>query len=183
MGDVIENMVTNETSCECPECKEFGGPNPKLMTLRLPVLAAQLLLGVFGLIKEKSFKALGALIGALAFFAFIPRRLICCRCEGYGKNCYSFYLGKITSLYLPKEEGEITPLAMGLEALALTVIANAPAVGLRKNRRLLAIYLVLSFITFTLQFRHACRHCALYATDWKKECPSAKLARRVFAEQ
>lgn len=170
----------NMTTCECVECVEFDGPDPAKMKLRFTILGAQLLVALLGLIRERSWKALFTMFGAIVFFAFVPRRLICCRCEGYGKNCYSLYLGKITSMYLPKEEGEVSPLGAALEVVALAIIANAPAVGLRKNKKLLALYMLLGNLTIWFQFSHACRHCATYATDWKKDCPSAMAARKFF---
>ena len=166
--------------CECEECVEYGGPNPGVMKFRAFVFISQLLVAVVGLIRERSWKALWAMLGAFVFFWTVPRMLICCRCENYGKNCYSLHIGKLTSMILPKMEGEITPFAMVLEALTLGTIANAPAVGLRKNRKLLALYMLLNNMTLVLQFTHSCRHCALYATDWRKDCPSAKTARLFF---
>jgi len=180
MEEVIEVEKQSLISCDCEECARFGGPNPRIMSARFSILALQFLTGLVGLVRERSWKALSWLFGGILFFAFVPRRLICCRCEGYGKKCYSFYLGKITSLYLPREEGEVSPLGAGLEALALTVIANAPVVGLRKNKKLLTTYLILSTLTLALQFAHACRHCAENAKDWKRYCPAAKAARYFF---
>jgi hypothetical protein len=166
--------------CECAECAQYEGPNPRTIKLRFFVLAAQFLVGVVGLVKARSWKALGAFFGSLAFFATIPRMLICCRCENYGKMCYSLYIGKLTSMYLPQMEGEITPFAMALVAATLATIANAPAIGMRKNKKLLGLYMMLSSATMALQFLHSCRHCARYATDWRKDCPSAKTARLFF---
>ena len=77
-------------------------------------------------------------------------------------------------------EGEIGPLGMGLEVIALFLMSNAPAVGLWKNKRLLAVYQLLATATLVMHFSHACRHCAQNATDWKKDCPSAKTARLFF---
>lgn len=169
--------------CDCPECTEYGGPNPTMMSVRFLVLAAQFLVAFVGMIKERSFKALAVMVGALAFFFTVPRYLICCRCEGYGEKCYPLYLGKITSLYLPKVEGKrVTPLAAGLEGITLNTLAITPAVGLRKNLKLEFVYLFLANLTLLLQFRHACRHCARYATDWRKECIGARAARRYFGD-
>jgi len=182
--ETVDQAIVAETlaGCECAECAEHGGPSPTIMAVRLFFLAAQFLVAVMGLLKERSWKALGVFLGAIAFFFTLPRYLICARCDGYGKNCYSLYLGKITSLYLPRVEGkEVNPSGAGLEMLTLQTISLAPAIGLRKNRRLLSLYLLLSNITSGLHFLHACRHCAEYATDWRKDCPSARIARRIFA--
>ena len=171
--------------CECGECREHGGPNPTTMGIRFLVIGAQFLVALVGLVRERSWKALGVMLGAFMFFLTVPRYLICCRCEGYGQMCYSLYLGKITSLYLPKVEGKsplvsVNPVGAALELLTLGTLANVPAISLRKNRKLLALYLLLSNITVLMHFSHACRHCAENATDWKKDCPSAKLAARAF---
>jgi hypothetical protein len=77
---------------------------------------------------------LGVFLGALAFFATVPRLIICRRCQGHGKNCYSLHLGKLTSKYLPKiEEKDVGPFAVVLAATTLTLIANAPAVCMLKD--------------------------------------------------
>lgn len=168
--------------CNCSECVEFEGPNPKLMTLRFIVIIAQMVVGLFGMVRERSWKALWAWLGGVALFWTVPRYLVCARCDGYGKNCYSMYLGRITSKYLPKVEGRERPGIAGilLEILALSTISNAPAVGMRRNRKLLAFYILLASLTLMAHFLHACRHCAEHGTDWRKECPSAKTYRRFF---
>lgn len=181
--EIVEEAVVTEisTGCECVECAEHGGPSPVIMSVRFFFLAAQFLVAVLGLLKERSWKALGVFLGAIAFFATVPRYLVCCRCDGYGNNCYSLYLGKVTSMYLPRvEDKEISKIGSALEALTLQTLALTPAIGLRRSRKLLAFYLLLCNATFGLHFWHACRHCAEYATDWRKDCPMAKTARRVF---
>ena len=168
-------------ACQCTECAEHGGPNPTIMKARFGIFGLQFLVAFVGLIKERSWGALAALIAAFSFFATVPRTLICCRCEGYGNMCYSLYLGKITSMYLPKiEDKEVSMFGAGLEAITLGIIVNAPAIGLRKNKKYLIPYLLLASLTFWTQFGHACRHCAQNATDWKQDCPSAKVARLFF---
>lgn len=167
-------------ACECAECVEFGGPNPTIMKLRFLALFGQIGVAVFGLIKGRSWKALVAFLGAFVFFWTVPRYLICARCDNYGKDCYSLYMGKLTSKIWSKKEGEVGQLGMVLEVITLGIFANAPAVGLRKNRKLLAIYMLFSNITLVTQFFHACRHCARNATDWRQDCPSARTYRLFF---
>lgn len=183
METADKTMITEtRADCECAECAEHGGPSPSIMAVRFFFLAAQFLVAVLGLVRERSWKALGVFLGAITFFFTLPRYLICARCDGYGKNCYSLYLGKITSMYLPRVEGkEVNPSGAGLEMLTLQTISLAPAVGLRKNFKLVSLYLLLSNITFGLHFLHACRHCAENATDWRKDCPSARIARHIFS--
>lgn len=167
-------------SCDCTECSEYGGPNPTVMTIRFLVLGLQLLVGMLGMARDRSWKALTAFLTGIVFFGSVLRYLICARCEGYGKRCYSLYLGKATSTYLPRvHEKEIGPSAMVLEVIALALISQSPVVGI-KNRRTRALYALLSTATFAMHFTHACRHCARYATDWKSRCPSARAYRRFF---
>lgn len=150
------------------------------MMLKVLVIAVQFLVGLFGMLKERSWRALGAFFAGFALFWSIARVMTCARCDNYGKDCYSLYLGKVTSKYLPKMDGEIGPMSMGIEALALGLINNSPTVGLWRNRRLLAAYQLLSTATLVMHFSHSCRHCAHHATDWRKDCPSAKVARVFF---
>lgn len=168
--------------CQCAECLEHEGPNPAMMALRLSVFGTQVMVALTGMVKERSWKVLGAWFAAIAFFLTLPRYLICCRCEGYGKKCYSLYLGKLTSLYLPKLEGkEVSPGGVGLELMALNLISNLPVLGLKNDKKLRNLYILLASLTMGLQFYHACRHCARYATDLRKDCPSARAARLVFS--
>ncbi len=184
MGGPGPELKEAEMACECAECTEHGGPNPIIMTFRVMVIVAQMVLGAYGMLKERSYKALWAWLGALALFWTIPRYLICARCPGYGQKCYSLYLGKITSMYMLKVEGHEqehpSSLAIGLEVLSLATISNAPAIGLRGDKKLLRLYMLLSTITLWSQFLHACRHCATYGEGWKKDCPSAQTYRRLF---
>ena len=183
METADKSVITETgTGCECAECAEHGGPSPVIMTARFFFLAVQFLVAVLGLARERSWKPLGVLLGAIAFFFTLPRYLICARCDGYGTNCYALYLGKITSIYLPGVEGkEVNPSGAGLEMMTLQTISLAPAIGLRHNRKLFSLYMLLSTITSGLHFLHACRHCALNATDWRRDCPSARIARRIFS--
>ncbi len=183
MIETADKAVITETraNCECPQCVEYDGPNPAIMNVKFFFLFAQFLVAVLGLLKERSWKALGVFLGATAFFFTVPRYLVCARCDGYGTNCYSLYLGKITSLYLPRVEGkEVNPSGAVLETLTLQTMSLSPAIGLRHNRKLFCLYLLLSNITLGLHFCHSCRHCAEYATDWRKDCLSARMARKVF---
>lgn len=168
-------------ACGCVECTEHGGPDPKIMYLRFFFIGMQVLIAVAGMIKERSWKSLLAFSGAFAVFATVPRRLICARCDNYGKMCYSLYLGKITSMYLPKGEGDVDfRVGVPLEALCLATITNAPVIGLWRNKKLLLLYMLFANLTGAFQFSHACKHCGQYASDWRSDCPSAKLALKVF---
>lgn len=168
--------------CQCAECAEYEGPNPAMMALRLSVFSTQVMVALTGMVKERSWKVLGTWFAAIAFFLTLPRYLICCRCEGYGKKCYPLYLGKLTSLYLPKVEGkEVSPVGAGLELLTLNLMSNLPVAGLKNNKKLRNLYILLANLTMGLHFYHACRHCARYATDWRKDCLSARAARLVFS--
>jgi hypothetical protein len=168
--------------CQCAECAEYEGPNPAMMALRLSVFGAQAMVALTGMVKERSWKALGAWFAAIAFFLTLPRYLICCRCEGYGKKCYPLYLGRLTSMYLPKVEGkEVSPVGVGLELLTLNLMSNLPVIGLKNDKKLRNLYILLANLTMGLQFYHACRHCARYATDLRRDCLSARAARLVFS--
>jgi hypothetical protein len=155
-----------------------------IMRVRITIVAAQFIVAIFGMLKERSWKPLAFLLGSIAFFFTVPRYLVCSRCEKYGKNCHSLYLGKVTSLYLPRVEGKkISPVGAGLEGATLAMLANAPLVGLRGNRKYLALYLLLSNLTLGLHLRHACMHCLEYGDDRTKNCPGAKAAGLLFKGQ
>lgn len=172
-----------KTTCGCKECTEYGGPDPTIMGLRFGILAGQVLLGITGLIYEKKWKLLGAMLGSVAFFFSIPRRLICARCPGYGKKCYALWLGLATSKIMPRVEGKKVPgYSLILESLALMGMTMPPALGFLRNWKLLIPYMALFEGTAGLHFLHACRHCAHYAPegsfqDW---CPVCQIARVIY---
>jgi len=170
-------------SCECAECVEYGGPNPTIMKIRVGAILGEIAVALYGLVKERSWKALGAFVGSGIFFWTLPRYLICARCENYGKDCYSLYMGKLTSKIWSKKEGEVGKIGMTLEAVTLGTFAYAPALGLLKNRKLLALYSFFLNITLMTQFLHACRHCASYAEGWRADCPSARTHRMIFGDK
>lgn len=120
--------------CECAECTEYGGPDPATMRLRFFFIFTQLFVGLVGMIKARNWKALAAFLSGFTLFWTVPRYLICARCEGYGQNCRSLYLGKITSMYMPKQEGEVGPLGMALELVALSLVSEAPLIGMARTR-------------------------------------------------
>jgi hypothetical protein len=180
---VARPVYLEEARCSCAECTEHGGPDPRIMVVKFTVLAAQFAVALAGMIRERSWKALGVFLSALAFFFTVPRYLICTRCPGYGKNCYPFYLGRITSAYLPGVEGKtVGPGGAGLELVTLSTLSLAPVFGLWRTRKL-PLYLLLANLTAALHFGHACRHCAKYATDWRKDCHLARIARKVFSQE
>ncbi|MBN1288085.1 MAG: hypothetical protein JXA49_00415 [Actinobacteria bacterium] len=169
-------------NCECQECREYGGPDPTIMKFRLFVFLAQYVYAAVALLLARSWKSFAATFGALAFF-FPLRYLVCARCQGYGKNCYSLYLGRITAKLMPRVEGkEIGPLSFILEVVTLYLIAMGPVFGLLRKFRLLVPYTGMLGITLGTQFMHACRHCGLYAKDgtWQCKCPSGKIANIIY---
>lgn len=178
----MDEVEIVETSCSCQECVEYGGPSPKFMMVKFLVLGAQTAVALYGLVKERSWKALAAYFAGFTLFWTFARALTCARCDHYGRLCYSYYLGRATSMLHPKREGDIGPLGMGLEITALSLLGVAPAIGLLKNKRLLALYQLFATATLVMHFSHACRHCGLYADadEWRGQCPAAKTARLFF---
>ncbi|MBN2167765.1 MAG: hypothetical protein JW738_00855 [Actinobacteria bacterium] len=169
-------------ACECNECREFGGPDPTKMKMKFFAgLIPMFTVAILGLIKEKRWKELRIMGATAAVFFTVPRYLICARCDGYGKNCYAYYLGKLTSMYLPKVEGKkVGPLGLTIEAICLAILSMTPAWGLRKKWALLGLYGMFSQIMALLHLNHACRHCYLTATDWRKNCLIGQAGNLIF---
>lgn len=160
---------------ECEEMPVSCGPrpNPLIMAARFAALALGILVALGGMIKERKFKHLAAWLGAWGVFLTYARYLICARCEGYGKMCYSHYMGKYTSMIFPRVEDK-EPGTQGnmVEAICLGAISLMPALALRDDRKLMLRYLAFLQFVFTAQFFHACRRCAANSTqEWKKKCP------------
>ncbi len=149
------------------------------MALRFLAFGAGALVALVGLIKGGRKKELLAWLGGWGLFLTLPRYLICASCSGYGKMCHSYYLGKYTSMILPKREKPVPLYALGLEGLALSTIFWAPAIGLRKDRKSLVAYLAMMQLVLAGQFLHACRYCGTCADDeFKKFCPAHQFWRQ-----
>lgn len=172
---------TAKDLCSCPECTEHGGrPNPSLMKVKIGLLLWMTVFGFYGMLKERSWKALAIYFSGFALFWTEARRQTCARCERYGEMCYSFYLGKASSMLVKQQDKEITLYGMFLEGLALLLFGLAPAYGLKNNKKLLAIYMFIAQLVGATHVFHACRHCAKYSTGWQRNCPSAILYRALW---
>jgi hypothetical protein len=187
MGCGAEHMREERpgTGCSCPACcEEPAGPrpNPVIMALRFASFGLGLMVAFAGMIKERKFKHLWAWLGAWSVFLTVARYIICSRCEGYGKMCHSYYIGKYTSLVLPKVEGkDVGPIGFGAEAACLGAIFWIPVLALRDNRRLLKRYLVIMQLVMFGQFFHACRWCSQNSTqEWKNRCPAHRTWKKVL---
>lgn len=157
-------------------------PNTLIMVLRFAAFGLGILTALGGMIKERRFKYLAAWLGIWALFLSWPRYLICSRCEGYGRRCYPYYLGKYTSMVFPGvEDKEVGRAAMALEAFCLGGISWTPALALRGDPRLLVRYLVIMQLVLAGQFFHACRWCAANSTqEWKNDCPSYRMWKKIL---
>ncbi len=187
MGDRTEGRENDAVSTDCSRaacCAEACDPNPNplLMALRLAAFATGLAMALVGMIRERKFKLLGAWLGTWGVFLSIARYLTCSRCDGYGKMCYSFYIGKYTSLVLPRTEGkDVGPVGIGLEAACLGAIFWIPVVAMRGDRRLLARYLAVMQLTLIGQVFHSCRWCARNSRQaWKDACPVHRTWKKVL---
>ncbi len=167
--------MTHGSGCDCAECIAAFEvkPNPAIMALRFLTFAATTAAGAAGLIRGGNKKLMAAWLAGWALFLTIPRYLICASCSGYGKMCYSFYLGKYTSMILPRREKEVPMIGLGLEVLSLSTISLMPVLAMRKDRKNLITYLILNDLLLAGQFFHACRYCGTHAEDdFKKFCPN-----------
>lgn len=171
--------------CSCAACcGETCGPrpNPLIMALRFAAFGLGMLIALAGMIKERKFKHLAFWLGTLGLFLTWPRYLICSRCEGYGNMCYSYYIGKYTSLVFPKVEGkDVGPLGFGMEAFCLGSLFWTPALAMRNNRELLTRYMLVMQLVLIGQFFHACRYCAANSTqEWKNVCPNHRIWKKIL---
>jgi hypothetical protein len=156
----------------CDSCEPK--PNPLIMAVRFAAFGLGAAMALGGMIRERKFKHLAAWLGAWGLFLTYPRYLICARCDGYGNMCYSYYLGKYTSMVFPRVEGkEVGPLGFTLEIICLGSIFWMPALALRDDRKLMLRYLAIMQFVGIAHFFHACRWCAANSTqEWKNKCPA-----------
>lgn len=159
-------------------------PDKKIMALRSLLFLAQGIIGLYGFIVTGSWPLFVFWLAVILLFLTIPRSLICARCEDYGKKCYSMYLGFYTSKLFKPSDKEIPKTGLALEAFCLITIPLLPLFPLYSIPVLFGIYIVLSAISFALQFFHACRYCAVCSSDsWKKICPAHMAAKRIWSEE
>ncbi len=161
---------------EAVECRRNGkeDPDPLVMAARFAAFAAADAEALRGMVGERKYRHLLVWLGGWALFLTWPRYLICSRCEGYGKMCRSYYLGRYTSSVFPRVEGKrVGGAAVLLEVLCLSTIFWTPAIALRKNRVALSRYLALMQTVLLGQFFHACRWCGTHSHEgWKAVCPA-----------
>ncbi len=176
--DCCSACMDSGTGCEPGEPR----PNPLIMAARFAAFVLGALAATGGMIRERKFKHLAFWLGTWALFLSWPRYLICSRCEGYGKICYPYYLGKYTSLVFPQVEGkDVGPLGFGLEAFCLSSMFWTPALALRNNRELLTRYMMIMQLVMAGQFFHACRWCAANSTQaWKNICPAHRAWKKIL---
>ncbi len=175
----------NTPDCSATTCGEAPcgpRPNPLIMAARFTAFALGIATALVGMVKERKFKHLAAWLGAWSVFLTLARYVICARCEGYGRMCYSYYIGKYTSLVFPKVEGEEPgTFGIGLEAACLGAITWIPALAMRADRRLLARYMAIMQLVMIGQFFHACRWCAANSTqEWKNACPAHRTWKKIL---
>lgn len=170
--------MEHEVNCDCAGCaaapEAFDvSPNPAIMALRSVALAAATAAGALGLARSGNKKLIGWWLAAWGMFLTLPRYLICASCSGYGKMCYSYYLGRYTSMIFPKREKPVPMYSLFIEGACLSSIFLAPALAMKDDRKNLLTYLILSDLMLAGQFFHACRYCGTHADDdFKKHCPS-----------
>jgi hypothetical protein len=169
--------TTDVSDCDvCPENDVH--PNPFIMAVRFLVFGAATIFGAMQMIKGGKKKELLAWLGGWGLFLTIPRYLICASCSGYGKMCYSYYIGKYTSMIFPKREKDVPMSGFALEVLSLSAITFAPALAMREDRKKLMTYLILMDLVMAGQFFHACRYCGTHAEDeFKMHCPNHRFWR------
>ena len=182
-----EHLEHDDALVDCPCaacCEEPCGPrpNPLIMALRFAVFGLGSLVALAEMIKERKFKHLAAWLATWTLFMTWPRYLICARCEGYGNMCYSYYLGKYTSMVFPRVEGkDVGPLGFGMEVFCLSSMFWTPVLALRNNRPLLTRYLAIMQLVLAGQFFHACRYCAANSTqEWKNVCPAHRTWKKIL---
>ncbi len=163
-----------EMQCEDMACSGKPKPNPLIMAVRFAAFGLGVVVALSGMIKERKFKQLAVWLGAWGLFLTYARYLICARCEGYGNMCYSYYIGKYTSMILPQVEGkEVGAQGFIIEVLSLGSIFWVPILALRDNRKLMLRYFAIMQFVGIAQFFHACRWCAANSTqEWKNKCPA-----------
>ncbi|HEY5531554.1 MAG TPA: hypothetical protein VIK22_06100 [Candidatus Anoxymicrobiaceae bacterium] len=120
---------------------------------------APALLGTYALLKKAPLRlpVFGAIWVAIVT---VVRKVICCRCEYYGKDC-STIMGKWTAmLYDKDEEHPLTKEAFYLDFGLVGASILFPLPQVRKmGTRYLALYLAVSLAS-AAGIRHlACRYC------------------------
>ncbi len=159
-------------------------PDKRIMALRFALFAVQGILAVYGFLDAGYIALFVIWILIIILFLTVPRRLICARCDGYGRRCYSMYLGLYTSKLFSFQEKDVPAVGLALEAFSLVFIPLLPLIPLYRSTGLFALYLLLSALSWYLQFVHACRYCAVCSKDdWKRLCPARKAAAKIWRDR
>lgn len=142
----------------CGECEESPWPRgTSYITTVLFQLPASL--GAYALLKKAPLR-LPVFAGIWATVATVVRKVVCSRCEYYGKDCATI-MGKWTAmLYEKDEEHPLTAEAFYLDfgLIGASILLPLPQVK-EMGARYLGLY-VLAVIVGAVGIRQvACRHC------------------------
>ncbi len=108
-------------------------PNKTIMSVRFILYGIQFFMGLFSFIYTGSWSLFIIWLAAILLFLTVPRKLICARCEGYGKKCYSMYLGLYTSKLFSYEKKDFSMLGAALEAASISGMLVLPAYSFNRN--------------------------------------------------
>lgn len=108
----------------------------------------------------------------------VGRYATCARCECYGRDCPSFSVGRITSLYMARVEGKGLNLIGGvIDFLGLSFILIVPLFYIIGHHLILfIIYLGLTLFLLFYWNKTGCRYCPVDI------CPSHLLAVKLFGK-
>lgn len=108
--------------------------------------------------------------------------LICTRCEHHGKKCEFYNLGVLAARMFPAQpERTLTRVGYAAEGLSIGGMLLLPFAAAWGDKKRLVTYAALFAAQWSTQLLVSCRHCARTATTpWKAQCPTYKLARRIW---
>ncbi len=143
-GAPVEETPGDEGSGDtAPEARaEREGPwPPGTSAITTAAMGLPAAMGLYALLR-KAPRRLPLFFSLWVAIGTAVRRVVCCRCEYYGRDC-STLMGRWTALVLPPdEENPLTPEAFQLDFLLIGVSFLYPLAQVRAmGRRYLALYL------------------------------------------
>ena len=174
-------MEEATVECGCGGA-EWPEPDPRKMRFLIGANLAYLLYGGYIVARRKP-RWMPLWLAALVVWFTLCKYLICTRCERYGEPCDFYYLGKWAAMLFEAQPGRTLDSAgIAAEGGSVAVLQFLPILAGLRDRRRLALFILLFVTGQAAQLSICCRRCVLYSTDpWKREtCPSYRQASWIF---
>jgi len=159
MEEQVSGELPPDDDRACGGAAQEGPWPPHTAYLTTSLMAVPSLLGLYALLR-KAPRRLPIFASLWVAIATAVRRVVCCRCDYYGKEC-STLMGQWTAMLFPRDEDNpLTAEAFQLDFLLIGASFLYPLPQVKAmGRRYLALYLASALGGAAALRRLGCRYC------------------------